>query len=215
MKIAHSFISKEKLMKKIAHRNQARIADYTTVSTAFKPEDLKIINDNLDSIARYAERKNLKINRRRSIMNSKPIVPIFYACDDNFVKYTVVSLHSMMVNASKNYHYIVYVLNTNISEKMQQVMLDMQNENFTVQFTDVTDYLKSIRDKLPLRDYYSKTTYYRLFIAEMFPEYDKIRSWRVTYPNFTRNNLETAMLGQPMSRQWYRRIAMAPMWKRC
>ena len=106
-------------------------------------------------------------------MNSKPIVPIFYACDDNFVKYTVVSLHSMMVNASKNYHYIVYVLNTNISEKMQQVMLDMQNENFTVQFTDVTDYLKSIRDKLPLRDYYSKTTYYRLFIAEMFPEYDK------------------------------------------
>ena len=106
-------------------------------------------------------------------MNSKPIVPIFYACDDNFVKYTVVSLHSMMVNASKNYHYIVYVLNTNISEKMQQVMLDMQNENFTVQFTDVTDYLKSIRDKLPLRDYYSKTTYYRLFIAEMFPEYHK------------------------------------------
>jgi hypothetical protein len=71
MKIAHSFISKEKLMKKIARRNQARIADYTTVSTAFKPEDLKIINDNLDSIARYAERKNLKIDFEPSSENMR------------------------------------------------------------------------------------------------------------------------------------------------
>ena len=38
---------------------------------------------------------------------------------------------------------------------------------------DVTPYLRSISDKLPLRDYYSKTTYYRLFIAEMFPDYTK------------------------------------------
>ena len=30
----------------------------------------------------------------------KQIIPIFYACDENFVKYTVVSLHSMMTNAA-------------------------------------------------------------------------------------------------------------------
>jgi hypothetical protein len=34
-------------------------------------------------------------------------IPIFYACDDNFVKYTVVSLHSMIKNASKEYKYHV------------------------------------------------------------------------------------------------------------
>ena len=79
----------------------------------------------------------------------------------------------MISNASKDYQYKIYVLNTNISPSMQQVMLDMQNDNFTIIFTDVTDYLNSIRDKLPLRDYYSKTTYFRLFIAEMFPEYSK------------------------------------------
>ena len=49
----------------------------------------------------------------------------------------------------------------------------MQNECFSIEFIDVTSYLNSISDKLPLRHYYSKTTYYRLFIAEMFPEYDK------------------------------------------
>ncbi len=103
----------------------------------------------------------------------KQIIPIFYACDENFVKYTIVSLHSMMVNAAPDKQYIVYILYTDISEATQQLVKEMENECFEIRFIDVTDYLKSISDKLPLRDYYSKTTYYRLFIAEMFPEYTK------------------------------------------
>ncbi len=103
----------------------------------------------------------------------KEIIPIFYACDDNFVKYTIVSMKSMIENASKGYDYRIYILNTGISEKMKKIALDMSNEDFTIEFVDVKDYLISINDKLPLRDYYSKTTYYRLFIAEMFPQYNK------------------------------------------
>ena len=105
-------------------------------------------------------------------MNNQPI-QIFYACDDNFVKYTIVSLHSMQKNASKDYKYHVHVLHTGISDEMKSRVLEMQNSNFEISFDDVTEYLTSISDKLPIRDYYSKTTYYRLFIAEMFPEYDK------------------------------------------
>ena len=29
------------------------------------------------------------------------IIPIFFACDDNFVKYTIVALHSIMKNADR------------------------------------------------------------------------------------------------------------------
>ncbi len=101
------------------------------------------------------------------------IIPIFYACDDNFVKYTIVSLYSMIQNASKDYHYHIYVLNTNITDEMKEKVYSLANENFEISFEDVTDYLHSISDKLPIRDYYSKTTYFRLFIAEMFPEYSK------------------------------------------
>ena len=101
------------------------------------------------------------------------IIPIFYACDDNFVKYTVVSLSSMIKNASKDRKYRVYILHTEISEDMKQKVSELASENFEIYFEDVTDYLVSISDKLPIRDYYSKTTYYRLVIAEMFPEYDK------------------------------------------
>ncbi len=105
-------------------------------------------------------------------MNSMPI-PIFYACDDNFVKYTIVSLSSMISNADKSRRYHIYILNTNISAEMQEKVFALQNEQFEITFSDVSEYLQSIADKLPLRDYYSKTTYFRLFIPEMFPELDK------------------------------------------
>jgi len=108
---------------------------------------------------------------------NEPVIPIFYACDDAFVKFTVVSMTSMIQNASKDYKYVVHVLHTEISEKNQEMVKRLAdidgNDNFEIRFVDVTDYLTSIRDKLPLRDYYSKTTYYRLFIAEMFPQYTK------------------------------------------
>lgn len=101
------------------------------------------------------------------------IIPVFYACDDNFVKYTIVSIHSMISNASKEYNYHIYILHTGISSEMQAEVVKLKTDNFDISFEDVTDYLISISDKLPIRDYYSKTTYYRLFIAEMFAQYDK------------------------------------------
>ena len=100
-------------------------------------------------------------------------VPIFFACDDNFVKYTIVSLFSIIKNASKDRDYKVHILNGGISEEMKRKLFELGNENFEIVFDDVTEYLDSVSDKLPIRDYYSKSTYYRMFIADMFPEYSK------------------------------------------
>lgn len=106
-------------------------------------------------------------------MNSSKRIPIFYACDDNFVKYTIVSIQSLMEHASLEQEYVIHVLNTGICENMKQALSSMAKERFELRFEDVTEYLKNIEEKLPIRDYYSNTTYYRMFIAEMFPEYDK------------------------------------------
>lgn len=104
---------------------------------------------------------------------SNKIIPIFYACDDAFVKYTIVSLHSIIKNASRDYQYKVYILNTNISDDMKKRLFDLGNDNFEISFVDVTENMKAIKKELPIRHYYSKTTYYRFFIAELFPQYDK------------------------------------------
>lgn len=101
------------------------------------------------------------------------IIPIFYACDDIFAKYAIVSIRSLFENTGKTRKYRIHILNTGLSEAHRNELLKMQNQQFSVCFPDVTAFMESVQDRLPIRDYYTKTTYYRLFIAEMFPEYDK------------------------------------------
>ncbi len=101
-------------------------------------------------------------------------IHIFYACDDNFVKFTIVSFESMKKNASKAFKYHIHVLHTNIEEQTMTTLLEMADDSFTVTFDDVSDYMANLCETLPIRDYYSNTTYYRMFIADMFPELDKV-----------------------------------------
>ena len=104
---------------------------------------------------------------------NKQIIPIFYACDEAFLKFTIVSMHSLITNAAKDRSYKLYILHTDISPEMQKKALELEQDGFEIIFTDVSEHLDAISSNLPIRDYYSKTTYFRLFIADMFPEYDK------------------------------------------
>jgi lipopolysaccharide biosynthesis glycosyltransferase len=103
----------------------------------------------------------------------KKIIPIFYACDKSFLKYTAVSIRSLMENASPDFDYHIHILHNDIGEAERTSVCKMAKEGFSIQFDDVSAYLHTIQDKLPLRDYYSKTTYYRFFIADMFLQYEK------------------------------------------
>lgn len=103
----------------------------------------------------------------------KAEIPIFFACDEGFVKYTMVSMKSIMENADRSQKYHIYILHMGITEATQAKVLAMADEEFAIDFVDVTDKMRSIADKLPIRDYYSNTTYFRLFIPDMFPQYRK------------------------------------------
>ena len=107
-------------------------------------------------------------------MTENKIIPIYFACDNDFIEYTCVAIKSLIENASKEYHYNIHILNTGIDEIQKQKVSCLASGNFSIYFNDVTEQLNSINDKLHVRDYYSKTTYYRLFIADMFPQYDKV-----------------------------------------
>ncbi len=104
---------------------------------------------------------------------AKQIIPVFFACDDNFVKFTIVAITSLKENASRDYDYDIHILYTKMSREMEKATLDLAEDGFRISFDDVSYYLKQTAYKMPVRDYYSKTTYFRLFISEMFPQYDK------------------------------------------
>ncbi|MBR5179210.1 MAG: 1-acyl-sn-glycerol-3-phosphate acyltransferase [Lachnospiraceae bacterium] len=103
----------------------------------------------------------------------KPVIDIFYAFDETFVKYVTVSLYSLIKNASLKYDYRIHLLHSGLHDESCDTIKSLSKPGFTFLFEDVSDYLSTLSHDLPLRDYYSKTTYFRLFIADMHPELDK------------------------------------------
>lgn len=62
MKVAKGFFSsREYLAKQAAKRSKRRIEEHITLSSAFQPKDSAIIKENLDPIARYADRHRIDI----------------------------------------------------------------------------------------------------------------------------------------------------------
>ncbi|HKM34458.1 MAG TPA: glycosyltransferase [Lachnospiraceae bacterium] len=106
-------------------------------------------------------------------MNRNEGIPVFFACDNKFVNYTMVAIKSLIENASREYQYKIHILHTDISSERMEKVLHLSAENFNIDFVDVTEYLISVEKKLPIRDYYTSTTYYRFFISEMFEDYEK------------------------------------------
>lgn len=106
-------------------------------------------------------------------MTKKITVPVFFAVDDNYIPQLAVALRSLIANASSKNHYEIYVLIEKLGDESRRVILDMQKDNVKVRFVDVARQLSSVCSDLHVRDYYTNTTYYRFFIPELFPEYDK------------------------------------------
>ena len=107
------------------------------------------------------------------------VIPVFYSCDESFLKYCLVSMSSLLKNVSSECFCRIYVLNTDISDEAQKTFCEQidsmkLSSQYEICFEDVSENLNLIEHEFPLRDYYSKTTYYRLLIADMHPEYDKV-----------------------------------------
>ena len=85
------------------------------------------------------------------LKNKSKIVPIFFACDDKFVPYMMVTMKSLIENSSSKRTYIIHVLHTDISTKNQGLVKTLETENCKIEFNDVTKQLEQIEKKISLR----------------------------------------------------------------
>lgn len=105
--------------------------------------------------------------------NNLEVIPIFFAVDDVYSPFLAVTLQSLTENASKNYYYSIKILYTNMQEENKKKLAKYESENVKIEFVDLNYYIQKIQDKLYTRDYYTNTTYFRLFIPSLYPQYDK------------------------------------------
>lgn len=101
-------------------------------------------------------------------------IPIFFSTDDNYIPYLDVAIASLIENASKAYRYRIIVLNTGLQTENIEMVKKNEREGFVIDFIDISEHVEEIKSRFKNVYHFSIVTYYRLFIASLFPEYDKI-----------------------------------------
>ena len=101
-------------------------------------------------------------------------IPIYFSTDDNYIPYLDVAISSLIANASKEYEYRIIVLNTGVNEENVNKIMQNEKAGFKIDFIDISEELENIKSRLKDVYHFSVVTYYRLFIASLFPEYDKV-----------------------------------------
>ena len=103
-------------------------------------------------------------------------IPIFFSIDDGYIPCLGVAIKSIQANAKDEFNYHIYVLYTQMSEEnINNIKTEFAKDNFIIEFYNIEENVKEKAETLSvrLRDYYSNTIYYRLFIQNEFPQYDK------------------------------------------
>lgn len=101
-------------------------------------------------------------------------IPIFFSTDDQYIPYLDVAISSLIDNASKEYKYRIIVLNTGLNSDDIAKIKQNECEGFVIDFFDISSQIENIKSRFKNVYHFSVVTYYRLFIASIFPQYDKI-----------------------------------------
>lgn len=110
--------------------------------------------------------------KKKETTHKQPI-PVFFAADENYMPYLGVTLTSLKAHKSEENRYEIYVLYTGALSENSAKIKRMAEENFSITFVNITKKIEEITHLIRCRDYYTSAIYYRLFIPELFPQYDK------------------------------------------
>lgn len=102
-------------------------------------------------------------------------IPIFYATDDNYAHYLAVSITSLIANANPSRQYKVFILQQHLSTDNQRALRRLSTTNVKIQLVPMGKRITRLANEhFSLRgDYETLTVYFRLFIPQMFPEYER------------------------------------------
>ena len=108
-------------------------------------------------------------------------IPIVFAINNNYIKQLATVIISILKNSSKNNQYEFNILSTDLSSKNKEKLLSLKylNKNTIFNYIDMNETIKNfdLEKYMSRRDdykYISIETYFRFFIPELFPQYEKI-----------------------------------------
>ncbi len=109
-------------------------------------------------------------------MSEQNVIPIFFTIDDNFTFYLDCAIRSVMENASKDRNYKFIVLYEKMPEEHINMIKEAVKPPFEIEFIPMEQEFEGIQNSPENRlrcDFFTMTIFFRIFIADMFPQYDK------------------------------------------
>lgn len=105
-------------------------------------------------------------------MADKQIIPIVFASNENYAPYMSVAIRSIIEHKSPDKEYRVYVLHSGLRRETLALLQKMTVEGLCVQAVDITERVKDC--PLYVCSYFTEEMYYRIWIPEIFKEYEKV-----------------------------------------
>lgn len=100
---------------------------------------------------------------------------ICLACDNNYAKYAGVVLASILKNASNEDNFVFYILDGGISDENKQNIESLKSiKSCSMEFVSINNDLFSDYMRVKSHKYLSIASYYRLKLASLLPEVNKI-----------------------------------------
>ncbi|WP_341778808.1 glycosyltransferase family 8 protein [Levilactobacillus sp. HBUAS70063] len=103
-------------------------------------------------------------------------IPVFFSINDAYAPFLSVAMTSIIAHADSQKKYELIVLYEDLNAENRERLGQLATDNVTIRFVTVNeDLMKQLAgEHMKLRgDTFTLTIYYRLFIAAMFPQYDK------------------------------------------
>ena len=103
-------------------------------------------------------------------------IPVFFTIDNSYAPFLAAALSSAIKNCSPQRQYKAIILHQELTKENMEKLSLLATGNFSIEFVEMKDGFEGITDRMSNRlrcDYFTLTIYFRLFIATMFPQYDK------------------------------------------
>ena len=105
----------------------------------------------------------------------KPVIPVVFAADNNYVPMLTTAVYSLLKNASSEYFYDIVAMESNITDENKSEMLEFfsQFDNMALRFARVDGMV----DEYGLQtnnEHIGIETYYRFLTQKVLPDYDKV-----------------------------------------
>ncbi|EAK9986127.1 glycosyltransferase [Campylobacter jejuni] len=171
---------------------------YLSLFHIFKDTDIfsllkeAFLNNYLEKSVEIFNFKNdpLKIKKEMSqqidkIINNFYVEPIFsdnyisivFSCDENYLIYLPVVLHSIKTQSQSNHQYDICILHDQLDlDKIDTILNFFKNDRFSLRFISIHENLKLLKKQICFytTSFFTEAMYYRFFIPKIFCKYTKV-----------------------------------------